>query len=120
MHKVTIQELFDAAYLGLKSQGFDRASSKSGGPALDDYRSNHRHCALGWVYKVYPQLDFRAQASQWAAWLGDFGDFSKDLRRAHDWARGPEDMRLRLVEVAAQYSLTVPDDPNSPTALLNS
>lgn len=47
----TNQEIFDAAYMGLKSQGFEQCMDEAGEVfAYDD--GNGHHCAIGWACKL--------------------------------------------------------------------
>lgn len=115
------QEMFNRAYLGLKSQGFQRAHSLADGCLylMDD----GKRCAWGWV-------DPEGTVNQWgqpmvgsvttlasrgcgiAAGLGlDDMEFAMDLQEAHDrtdlW---PADGRMAgaLAKFAAKYGLTIP------------
>ena len=121
----TRQEVFNRAYLGLASQGFQQSKS-SCGPETSAcmYRgANGRRCAIGWCIpdeKYDPNFEGKNVLENWkivrAIGLDitdqQFGpdlQFARSLQVAHDAAKTSMDMRYRLDMVAKKYHLTVPE-----------
>ncbi len=112
------QEMFDRAWNGLKSQGFERCmwdpdDRYHGGQCAYSSPDGTKHCAWGWVdpeglagYQgnsgVYgcPGLAERLDA-------GD-RNFASRLQRAHDGAESPAEMEQKLRSLAADCGLVVP------------
>lgn len=113
---MTRQEMFDAAYIGLASQGFIRSMSNQGCA----YRGDEgRRCAIGWIMpdEAYsPDLEGLSPMNCEIEKALDLasGDicFADELQEAHDGdaheGDTPEAMKERLESFAIKYNLTVP------------
>jgi hypothetical protein len=102
----TPQEVFNRAYLGLKSQDFTRCTNPRGGCVMVDDAG--RHCAIGWVDPTLGEAamipkELRHTMADAAGLL-----FIDLLMEAHDNPVG--NMETRLRQFAAHYKLTVPGD----------
>lgn len=136
---ITKQEIFDRAYLGLASQGFQRCTVSAKGVELYcAYSSGDgRHCAWGWVDTTLgPEVegavsnDIPGLAMMLRALgRGDIIRFGQELQNAHDRPAGfdydalsgcrpmsvAEAVRGSLEAVARNHGLTVPElPPDSP------
>jgi len=119
------QEIFNAAYLGLASQGFERAAyvvvQASG---FHNVTCRYRKqigdmtlaCAIGqlipdekYSYKLEP-LGPRAALEMSGIELADdvSSIFLNDLQLVHDDAESPEEMKDRLITFASEHRLKVP------------
>lgn len=123
------QDIFNKAYLGLASQGFRRSMKvlelEKGENHLCAYRGDDGlKCAIGHCIddKNYkPSLETRgAQELEVRQAMGLKGRLNSDdrcflggLQGCHDYTSHADLMQDRLREFAAEYSLTVPDLPNS-------
>lgn len=118
---MTMQEIFDKAYLGLKGQGFiksvadDRVATMWENTVDCRYRGAFDcRCAAGHILpdssydsgfegsNVYGVDYFNTNFS------GDVIIFIRELQSSHDSATSPEDMRDKLEEYAKDYDLVVP------------
>lgn len=110
----TRQEIFDIAYRGLASQGFERSAIPNGHCLY--FGPDGRRCAIGWnlpdnlpsgsVDGVgYGLYDAMADADI----SEDEFDFAEALQAAHDDASNTEDMKARMAMFAAHYNLTIPE-----------
>lgn len=111
------QEVFDKAYLGLKSQGFQQSINEHGKCV---YRSKGKHrCAIGHcipdnLYK--PDIEgtcatFMVSMLDYQTLFSDVdGYFLDDLQNIHDEYKDPEMMELKLKEFAKKHDLTVPEE----------
>lgn len=116
---LTKQEIFDRAWRGLSSQGFQRCRVNDRCAYSD---GNGRHCAWGWVDvglgvgSTLAIYEMRRKLQGVAALLDDEGlDFAEQLQEAHDSHEYPEDMERALRELAADNSLSIPGD-TAPTS----
>jgi hypothetical protein len=107
----TLQEWFDAAYVGLASQGFERSL----GPEDHcTYQSTIGCCAIGWGLPEAFRLLADKKKLTVTEVLRDLGeDMSLCLalyamQRIHDEACNPEEMKESLLEYAFDKKLTVP------------
>lgn len=122
------QEMFNRAWEGLKSQGFERCHSDNEPElrgrtdipgCLYDNGKGH-HCAWGWVDPEATRvIDGRYQTGTVGA-LASMGvglaahlnegdlSFAADLQGAHDGTGTPERMQEALRRVATKYALVVP------------
>lgn len=110
---MTIQEMFDRAYLGLKAQGFERAINSDGGcfyQTLDGKR-----CAWGHVDHSVPantpanMYGLRYFGVGLAAQLEhpEFM-FAVSLQGTHDTSNTPKEVEEALLVLAKTYRLVVP------------
>lgn len=114
---MTRQEIFNKAYLGLKSQGFKQSewagSCKYNGP-------NNTHCAIGWVIPDLPE-NYTIGAIAWTfpekligviaenlEELDQLRPFLQDLQIAHD-GYDPQTMKWKLERLAKMYELEIPE-----------
>lgn len=112
------QEIFDAAYKGLASQGFVRSLAEVGCA----YRgAEGRRCAIGFLIpdeKYSPELEGLTPEDIVVCRAADICEddwmFAKDLQEAHDGPNGdieddtPEEMKARLLSFAKLHNLTIP------------
>jgi hypothetical protein len=107
--EVTRQDVFNAAWNGLKAQGFVRTDEFKG-PAIS--------AKVSLVRGAPAALDGRMCAFAHAESICDADGFYDALGAAgidalidcHQLATSPEDMERRMREFAATYNLTIPDD----------
>lgn len=115
---MTIQEMFDKAYIGLASQGFEKCKLEKikdnfSPCAYSDGKGNH--CAWGWI-----DLSLGPEAfgviNLWRHNIGVAGTldqkqlgFAVDLQGAHDTAADSKDMKKLLNDVAKRYNLSIPN-----------
>lgn len=115
-----IQEMFNKAYLGLKSQGFERCMEDNSLFACS-YSNNGKHCAWGWVDTSIDDEMARLNRGTVASLIEDGiglaseltpyeAEFAYKLQCAHDQGTSPDEMITRLAKVAYTYSLTIPND----------
>jgi hypothetical protein len=107
------QEMFNRAYLGLRSQGFVRCVNKEG---YCRYSDNGKHCSWGWVDQ---NLDENRTGSVYNLNRMHIGEasllddehlkFANDLQNAHDHADEPNIMKSDLHSLAITYNLKVPN-----------
>lgn len=110
----TKQETFNTAYLGLKSQGFEKSYSGE----IDEcaYRGPEgRKCAAGWCIS---DEDYSEDIEGCSVRSNDIQelpsvkihdkDLLADLQHAHDSSSGPLIMQYRLAKVANTHNLTIP------------
>lgn len=103
---LTQQFLFDAAWNGLKAQGFQKTAGwdKNGAPA-------NKFNAAGEVCLSCANT-FALRGAQEVGEIMGFIEFDLDFRcdliDCHDKARSPSDMEARLRAFAAERKLTVP------------
>ncbi len=107
------QEMFDRAFVGLRSQGFKQAKARCGAKcAYLDVTTGFR-CAWGWVdtaltYQVEP---VRSLSRGIATTLSPADlNWAMELQDCHDSANSPGEMKRLLLSHAAFYDLTVPED----------
>ena len=110
------QEIFNKAYLGLASQGFQQAVDSMGAcQYLDDHGLR---CAVGHClsnpprhsdFNVYSLIQNNPDAAKDLA--GVSFDFLADLQLCHDLGKTPVDMVELLKRFVARYYLTVPEAP---------
>ena len=111
---MTRQEMFNIAYKGLASQGFEHSLDRDG---FCVYRGeNGRRCAIGWLIpdeRYYVELEGRSvyNISIPCAVGCDVNDavFLSSLQCCHDRARSPFEMKEALRVFATNYSLTIPE-----------
>jgi len=121
------QEIFNKAYLGLKSQGFQRSFGSYFVEKIPNvgclYRGpNGRKCAVGHLIpdEAYSEtLEGRRADSLLVVSAMGFcavnvidgaGDFLTKLQRCHDECEEPETMKNNLIDFARSHNLTVPED----------
>ena len=112
---MTNQEMFDKAYLGLKSQGFAQCLVESGNTCA--YSIGNKHCAWGWVDPYIPP-EYNVATSVISLYdmkIGEAGkltsgqvNFVHGLQQCHDTAKSPASMETNLRLLAQMYSLNVP------------
>lgn len=118
---ISIQEMFNRAYIGLRSQGFRRCVAYDKWLKADVCVYNGpggMHCAWGWVDTNIP-ANISEGLSVWslnrrrigvASELDDEGlKFADKLQRCHD-SGTEERMKRRLHILADEYGLTIPPD----------
>lgn len=111
---MTIQEMFNKAYIGIRSQGFSRCYVE--GKCV--YSSNGKHCAWGWVDTnipdgAYPSSnvkDLYYMKKGVAAHLSfDELGFAYELQHTHDVSYTEYSMEMNLRGLATHYGLTIPE-----------
>ena len=113
---LTLQQVFDNAWRGLKKQGFKKCIGSH-----DCVYSNDEgnHCAIGWslppaslMNNVKGGIFFlvKSYEKEFKALFG--ADYVRltELQRCHDGAKDGIDMKMRLESFASEYSLTIPQD----------
>jgi hypothetical protein len=131
MSDLTRQEMFNRAYLGLKSQEFKRCLDVMTGSCvyagqihLNDGTIFKGHCAWGWVdpsvsahHTGSVEMLRRRQVGLAANLVGTGQDsdiqFAMQLQQAHDSAITAQDMKALLTNFAQYYDLTIPDPGSS-------
>ena len=109
---MTNQEIFNKAYIGLASQGFEQSTDEDG-TCL--YRSTDgKKCAIGWCIsdKDYdPSMEGKPSDFLPIALFGEEVDhnFLNGLQVTHDENCDPEEMRKALDYLAHIHNLTVPN-----------
>ena len=107
------QQLFDIAYTGLAKQGFQRSMSPDD-PALCAYRGlNGLKCAIGHAIpdeKYQPDMESVWTLEGILELIGasDLDSFAHVLRKAHDGADTPQEMKARLLDFAKNWGLYIP------------
>ncbi len=115
------QEMFNRAWNGLKSQGFERCMALCGGHEQCAYtdETGTKHCAWGWVDpaaaasgsagSVYLLQDEKVGIAG-AVDKYDYAmvKFMADLQSAHDSGKTPADMEQHLRSFALKYELEIP------------
>ena len=110
---MTNQEMFDKAWNGLKSQGFERCMSRIKRCVYSD--SNGKHCAWGWIDKsltdeIYCVEDlFQLGVGVAATLSASQLDFVVRLQICHDNAFNAEEMQENLRNLAKEFYLIVPE-----------
>ena len=116
MKKLTRQEIFTKAYLGLKGQDWARITGLTGTCVYTDHSG--RHCAIGHVFEVPTDLQNDGINSPgFRGFFRDNGyDFSQDdidwmksLQLQHDNADGYHGMRDNMEHFARQSGLEIPE-----------
>lgn len=109
---MTLQEMFDKAYMGLYSQGFKKCNN-SVHCVYSDGKGNH--CAWGWVDPTLGADVTGRVYSLYQSGVGIAGtlnegqlNFASDLQGAHDASCTPKHMKRLLNNLAQQYNLLVP------------
>lgn len=112
--RLTKQEMFNRAVVGLRSQGFERCVNAYSEPLYCD--SSGKHCAVGWI-----DTDLRADQSTW--FVDDLAietkgvlshmtidelEFARQLQWCHDEATTPAIMERRLKRLGERLKLTWP------------
>jgi hypothetical protein len=124
----TMQKLYEKAFLGLQSQGWEQ-SLLPGSKAICLYVSGCKRCAVGWLLDTAPinqklEEDFVGPVSELVKKVnsakdalqrqiggecsGDDLDFLERMQRYHDEAESPAEMERNFVFLARFYGLTVP------------
>lgn len=121
--KLSKQEIFNQAYLGLKAQGFKRSMQEGESELYCAYRGeNGMKCAVGHLLTdeeaaglgngsvsfVRAQLPSRLRNAKDV--FDDSLVFLSHLQNAHDSGVFPESMKRKLHQLANDYSLTIPED----------
>lgn len=113
---MTNQEIFNAVYLGLKSQGFERSLRSEG---YCTYRGdNGRKCAVGWLIpdeNYSPAIEGdsaldRSVQECLPAELKGKTQFLNKLQVVHDDGLDPGLMQTYLLDFAENYGLTIPEE----------
>lgn len=127
--KQLLQQLFNRAWEGLKSQGFERSVvvPRGGYGNRCVYRGDEgRRCAVGWLIEdknYHPNFDLDSFSVRDVVLEGGIGDldpslskedcrevsFLQALQEAHDGADDPDRMQVRLREVAMEFDLDAPE-----------
>jgi hypothetical protein len=113
--QLTKQEMFNRAFLGLRSQNWERCLDESG---VCKYTSGSEHCAWGWVDlslgpdKYSTIFDLKENGIGLAASLDDeHFRFAMALQSCHDTAyEGPEQMKQYFYELAKDHNLEIPEE----------
>lgn len=96
----TKQGVFNAAWIGLKSQEFKKSMGADGcGCVL--YALDGKRCARGWAYEAFGEMDVTAAVGE---------QFEIRLMQCHDPATSPADMEARLRLFAKAEGLTIPEE----------
>ena len=127
---LTYQQMFDRAFIGLRSQNFVPSYTSTDGCLYNG--PNNTHCAWGWVVKdtgvnVYEGGSASANPCGLLITSED-NTFANDLQAAHDYAAHPavrhswlkkpvgqkynykyQEMESNLRKFAAYHGLTVPE-----------
>lgn len=116
---MNLQEIFNQAYLGLKSQGFKRSGIVDEDGSFNClYKMNDNlKCAIGWIIpddKYSPKLD-ECHIQEVLELVGfDATDaeiqFCAYLQAAHDGSKTPEIMQLKLEQFAKACEVVIPND----------
>lgn len=115
---MTLQEMFDKAYIGLASQEFKKClgswTVESKGICVYS-DGNGKHCAWGWVDMSLDKnvIGLVNDLKNWrigiAATLDEEQlDFASKLQIAHDKSDNQQDMKNNLKKLADEYKLLVP------------
>jgi hypothetical protein len=125
---LTIQQMFDRAYIGLKSQNFDKSMDVPGRAPWCLYSSKDKygtpmHCAWGWVDTQMAEnpsnegaqvASLRARRIGIAATLNEHElVFAVKLQAAHDGTNShyaSQEMPERLEKLRLEYSLNKTED----------
>ena len=122
---LTKQEMFDRAYIGLASQGFEQCTT-SLGTCIYTSNDGSKHCAWGWVDPAAWALtavsvpSFGASLdSLISARIGIAADLYENglytlasaLQGAHDSANSADDMKVKFRQLAQDFNLTIPELP---------
>jgi hypothetical protein len=110
----TRQEIFNVAFLGMKSQGFKMSVNGNGVCA---YRSpNGLKCAVGFLIpddKYSKSLEGLSASSEVILGITEVSPhdkrFLKDLQEIHDISFSPDNMSYDLKVFAENHRLTIPD-----------
>lgn len=114
---MNIQEMFNRAVIGLRSQGFERCRTPDEGGCAYSNSDGTKHCAWGWVDstlgpEVESYIDNLAERRIGVA--GDLNlrelDFARQLQQAHDDSKTPDSMQQSLRGVARIWSLQFPEE----------
>lgn len=116
---MTKQEIFNKAYLGLKSQGFKRSGTVDQ-PCMYN-GPNNTHCAIGWVIPNLPEshsikkiaINFPEKLLGIVA-VNNFEllqilPFLRRLQTAHDEGFTPTEMQRDMLHIAKDFNLEVPE-----------
>lgn len=118
---LTIQEMFNRAYIGLRSQNWEQCIGPNKNHTGDmRFQSQAcvysdgkgKHCAWGWVD---PELEnYGVSVTNLSVGVAAFLTpeqrvFAEGLQDAHDSATSAEDMQQRMTDVAKNYDLEIPD-----------
>lgn len=115
MSNPSIQEIFNDAYTGLKSQGFRQCLNEHGDCVYASLSG--KRCAWGWADTTLTHLHtgsvgtLRSNKTGLAAII-DFStlEFAKQLQDAHDWGNTPSKMEDNLNGLAKTHMLTIPSE----------
>lgn len=116
LSNMSMQDIFDKAYLGLAKQGFrqslDSVSCRYNGP-------NGTHCAIGHLGHIPPAYEGDSVRQLIDAGLIEGWEYDAELRRflvrlqsCHDRSHIPANMQVALEALAHDYSLTIPEIPS--------
>ena len=112
------QEVFNTAYLGLKSQCFEKSYNPEGG--VCQYHTTHGlKCAIGHCIpnELYDK-NFEGKSAIIVQEILDHksslffhieAGFLRKLQNCHDRAETPKDMQEKLKDFANQQGLTIPE-----------
>lgn len=114
---MNIQEMFNKAVIGLRSQGFQRCSTYGGMGCAYSNEDGTQHCAWGWVDpSLGPEVEsyidgLAARHIGVASGLNRSElDFARKLQMAHDVGKTPDSMQQNLRNVALAWSLQFPEE----------
>ena len=121
MRSMTNQEMFDAAWNGLKAQDWQRSVREfkdvNGTVFTTECRyngPNGLHCAFGYcLTPTERELVQEGDSARGVAKALDLdldGTFANRLQKCHDQSQSPEDMQYRLRNLAKDYNLTIPSE----------
>jgi hypothetical protein len=123
------QKLFDKAYKGIKSQGFEKSGGKDSCLYTSEKNGRTYHCAIGWICEgsqMPAECVSPKDSTFWTSLELDITlipesrrDFLYKLQSIHDHAENPDDMQKRAIKFAEKHGLTIPPsqrelDPHCP------
>lgn len=104
--KMRLQTMFNKAYKGLASQGFERCVNSQG---HCKYSAKGMHCAVGWIVPLHANTNGDVNTIARRGYIkitNDQETFLSELQQAHD--NGIDDVRFQMEAVAMEYGLTIP------------
>lgn len=118
----TRQELFNNAYIGIASQGWERAYREYGEDGVGFvgcmYRApDGKKCAIGWNIpddKYYEDMEGNTATGSIRVAAGisqEDAEFADELQMVHDNAALPEYMRCYFMQFAIKHGLSIPELP---------
>lgn len=110
----SLQEIFNIAYLGLASQGFEKSVGLTSSCA---YRGKDNHkCAIGYCLSdedYNEEMEGRTALSDivyYALKTNVNPDTLVEMQRCHDFSNDPTNRKEEFVSFAKHYRLTIPKE----------